>query len=65
MSRVSEEGFYEIGHLVFSLDHPIVPLAQDIRLKRKKELQGASVVLSIGKETGVEGSVDILPKKDL
>jgi len=62
MSRVSEEGFYEIGHLRFSLDHPIVPFAQNIRLKRKKELQGATVVVSIGKEAGIKWSVDILPK---
>ena len=62
---VSKEGFYEIGHLLFSPNHPIMPFAQYIRLKREKELQGTVVVLSVGEQTGIQRPVDILPEKNL
>jgi len=62
---VSEERLYETGNFIFSPEDPVVPLAQDIRLKRQKGLQGTVVVVSVGKETGVKRSMDILPKKDL
>lgn len=65
MSGALQEGLDEVGDLLLPSDHPVVSLAQNIRLKGKKKLQRAPVVVPVGKKAGVERSVDILPKQNL
>ena len=53
----------KVGHFFFPPMHPIVALTKYVGFQLKQQVQGALVILSIGQQTGVQGTMDILPEQ--